>query len=73
MQQHGDGTRSGTLRNRAHALRRYFSWQAMAHQVPFLSAEEHVLDYLELKVQEMRTRAALKVVHQSFTYLEETS
>ena len=48
----GMGLRSGTLRNRVHVLRLYFAWQAMAHQVPFSSPEEHVLDYLELKVQE---------------------
>ena len=67
----GLGLRSGTLRNRVHALRRYFSLLATSHQVPFPSAEEHVLDYLELKVQELCTRVALKVVHQSLVYLEE--
>ena len=67
----GLGLRSGTLRNRVHALRRYFTWLATSHQVPFPSAEEHVLDYLELEVQETCTRVALKVVHQSLVYLEE--
>ena len=33
--------------------------------------EEHMLDYLELKVQEPCTRVALKVVHQSLVYLQE--
>ena len=67
----GLGLRSGTLRNRVHALRRYFTWLATSHQVPFPSAEGHMLDYLELKVQERCTRVALKVVHQSLVYLEE--
>ena len=67
----GLGLRSGTLRNRVHALRRYISWLATSYQVPFPSAEEHVLDYLELKVQEPCTRVALKVVHQSLVYLKE--
>ena len=66
----GLGLRSGTLRNRVHALRRYFTWLATSHQVPFPSTEEHMLDYLELKVQEPCTRVALKVVHQSLVYLE---
>ena len=57
----GLGLRSGTLRNRVHALRRYFSWLASSHQVP--------LDYLELKAQEPCTRVALKVVHQRLVYL----
>ena len=69
----GLGLRSGTLRNRVHALRRYFTWLATSHQVPFPSAEEHMLDFLELKVQEPCTRVALKVVHQSLVYLEEIS
>ena len=69
----GLGLRSGTLRDRVHALRRYFSWLATSHQVPFPSAEEHVLDYLQLKVQEPCTRVALKVVHQSLVYLDETA
>ena len=67
------GLRSRTLRNRVHALRWYFAWQATAHQVPFPSSEEHVLNYLELKEQEPCTRAALKLVHQSITNLEEIS
>ena len=69
----GLGLRSGTLRNRVHALRRYFTWLASSHQVPFPCVEEHVLDYLELKVQEPCTRVSLKVVHQSLVYLEEIS
>ena len=67
----GLGLRSGTLRNRVHALRRYFCWLATTHQVPFPSVEEHMLDYLELEVQERCNRVALKVVHQSLVYLEE--
>ena len=69
----GLGLRSGTTRNRVHALRRYFTWLATSHQVPFPSSEEHLLDYLELKVQEPCTRVALKVVHQSLVYIEEIS
>ena len=51
----------------------YFAWLASSHQVPFLCVEEHVLDFLELKVQEPCTRVSLKVVHQSLVYLEEIS
>ena len=69
----GLGLRSGTLRNRIHALCRYFTWLATSHQVPFPSSEEHLLDCVELKVQEPCTRVALKVVHQSLVYLEEIS
>ena len=69
----GLGLRSGTLRNCVHALRRYFTWLASSHRVPFPCVEEHVLDYLELKVQEPCTRVSLKVVHQSLVYLEEIS
>ena len=69
----GLALRSGTLRNRVHALRPYFSWLATSHQVPFPSAEEHMLDYLELKVQEPCTQTAFKVVHQSLVHLEEIS
>ena len=57
--------RSGTLRNRVNALRRYFTWLASSYRVPFPCVEEHVLDYVELKVQEPCTRVSLKVVHQS--------
>ena len=67
----GLGLRSGTLRNRVHALRRYFCWLATSHQVPPPSVEEHMLDHLELKVQEPCTRVALKVVHQTLVYLDE--
>ena len=59
--------------NRVRALRRYFTWLATSHQVPFPSSEEHLLDYLELKVQDPCTREALKVVHQTLVYLEEVS
>ena len=65
--------RSGTLRNRVNALRRYFTWLASSYRVPFPCVEEHVLDYLELKVQEPCTRVSLKVVHQTLVYLEEIS
>ena len=68
----GLGLRSGTLRNRVHALRPYFTWLASSHRVPFPSVTEHVLDYLELKVQEPCTRVSLKVVHH-LVYLEEIS
>ena len=69
----GLGLRSGTLRNRVHVLRRFLSWLATSHQVPFPTSEEHILDYLEIKVQEPCTRSALKAVHQSLVYLEEIS
>ena len=69
----GLGLRSGTLRNRIRALRRYFTWPATSHQVAFPKTEEHMLDYLELKFQEPCTCVALKVVHQSLVYLEEIS
>ena len=67
----GLGFRSGTLRNGVLALRRYFTWLATSHQVPFPSSEEHMLGYLALQVQELCTRVAVKVVHQSLVYLEE--
>ena len=73
MDSMGLGLRSGTLRNRVHALRRYFTWLATSHQVTFPETEEHMLDYLELKVQEPYTGVALKVVHQRLLYLEEIS
>ena len=56
-----------------HALRRYFCWLATSHQVPFPSVEEHMLDFLELKVQEPCSRVALKEAHQSLVYLEKIS
>ena len=41
-------------------LRSFLSWLATSHQVPFPTIEEHILDYLEIKVQEPCTRSALK-------------
>ena len=69
----GLGLRAGTLRNRAHVLRRYFLWLAQSFRLPFPEQEEHYLDYLALRVQEPCTRCTLKCVHQSFVYLEEVS
>ena len=69
----GLGLRAGTIRNRAHVLRRYFLWLAQTFRLPFPEQEEHYLDYLALRVQEPCTRCTLKCVHQSFVYLEEVS
>ena len=69
----GLGLRAGTLRNRAHVLRRYFLWLAQSFRLPFPEQEEHCLDHLALRVQEPCTRCTLKGVHQSFVYLEEVS
>ena len=69
----GLGLRAGTLRNRAHVLRRYFLWLAQSFRLPFPEQEEHYLDFLALRVQEPCTRCTLKGVHQPFVYLEEVS
>ena len=45
----GLGLRAGTLRNRAHVLRRYFLWLAQSFRLPFPEQEEHYLDYLGFK------------------------
>ena len=68
VQQHGTGSQ---IRNAQKPGACTFCWLATSHQVPFPSVEEHMLDYLELKVQEPCNRVALKVVHQSLVHLEE--
>ena len=69
----GLGLRAGTLRNRAHVLRRYLLWLAQSFRLTFPEQEERYLDYLALRVQEPCTRCTLKCVHQSFVYPEEVS
>ena len=44
--------RPGTLRNRVHVLRRFFTWLAQVCQVSFPVTEVQVLDCFTLKVQE---------------------
>ena len=59
---------SGWVSRRDHFGKKLTSC-AQAKQVSFRTTEGHVLDYLQLKVQELCTRNAVKCLHVGFMYL----
>ena len=66
----GMGLRAGTPRNKVHILRRIDHWLTQAKQVTLLTGEDHLLVYLQLRVQDFYSRNALKCFHQGFRYPE---
>ena len=70
----GAGRRATTLRARTRAIRairRYVMWLASVFSVPFPSEVSHVVEYLQVKLNEPSYRGSIKGAHQAMCFFEE--
>ena len=66
----GMDLRARTLLKKAQILGHFLQLLAQTKQITFSMSEEHLLDFLQLRLQEPCTRNAVKGLHESFMYLE---
>ena len=66
-----DGKRASTLRARTRAIRKYAVWLASAFSVSFPREASHVLEYLQVRLNEPACCGSIKGAHQAMCFFEE--
>ena len=67
----GAGKRASTLRARTRAIRKCAVWLASAFSVSFPRETSHVLEYLQVRLNEPACRGAIEGAHQAMCFSEE--
>ena len=69
----GARRRASTLRSRVRAVRRYFNWLALNHDLGYPRELDHVTGSLQARQSEPCTRNALRGAHTAIAFLEEVA
>ena len=69
----GGGRKTPTLRPRARAAKKYFSWFADSADVAFQTQVAHLTGFLESRHSEPCNRGALKAAHQCLVFLKDVA
>ena len=66
----GAGRRAGTLRSRVRNIRHFLSWLAINHGITYPTRQTHLTDFMQVRLSEPCNRGSLKLVHESFIFLD---
>ena len=69
----GGGRRAGTLRSRVGTIQKFIGWLIAAHQISFPNHWRKLTEYLQVRYSEPCVRAALKLVHSFYIFLQEVA
>ena len=66
----GAGRRAGTLRSRVRNIRHFLAWLAFNHGITYPTEQTHLTDSMQVRLSEPCNRGSLKLVHESFIFLD---
>ena len=66
----GAGRRAGTLRSRVRNIRHFLAWLAINHGITYPTRQTHLTDFMQVRLSEPCNRGSLKLVHESFIFLD---
>ena len=69
----GAGRRAGTLRSRVRNIRHFLAWFAINHGITYTTEQTHLTDFMQVRLSEPCNRGSLKLVHESFIFLDMVS
>ena len=66
----GAGRRAGTLWSRVRNIRHFLAWLAINHGITYPTKQTHLTDFMQVRLSEPCNRGSLKLVHESFIFLD---
>ena len=69
----GGGRRAETLRSRVRSVRKFLGWLIASHGITFPVHWRQLTQYLQVRYSEPCVRGSLKLVHSSYTFLQEVA